>query len=182
MKAAYRIIDANFNRAREGLRVIEDYCRFALDSKLLTERVKNLRHKLCECIGKLDSDALIACRDTTNDVGTAESIASKKQPRSDLETVLVAACKRLPEAMRAISEAMQTIDAELAERIESLRYEFYTLEKDIVCVHRFACGPRTAGHHRIYAVLNGICLVRRRLVPGSAVGLKARRVRSVHAT
>ena len=81
MKAAYRIIDANFNRAREGLRVIEDYCRFALDSSLLTERVKSLRHKLCEYISRLDSDALIACRDTTNDVGTAESIALKKQPR-----------------------------------------------------------------------------------------------------
>ena len=150
MKAAYRIIDANFNRAREALRVIEDYCRFAMDSSLLTERTKNLRHKLCEYISRLDSDALIACRDTTNDVGTAEQIASKKQPRDNLQSILIAACKRLPEALRATSEAMQTIDAELAEQIEPLRYEFYTLEKDIVC---FAKPAEKFASVRLYVII-----------------------------
>ena len=32
-RAAYRIMDANFNRAREALRVMEEYCRFALNSR-----------------------------------------------------------------------------------------------------------------------------------------------------
>ncbi|MHC4087152.1 MAG: thiamine phosphate synthase, partial [Planctomycetota bacterium] len=43
-QAVYRIIDANFNRSREAIRVVEDYCRFALNSVLLTERAKQFRH------------------------------------------------------------------------------------------------------------------------------------------
>jgi hypothetical protein len=42
-RAVYRIIDANFNRAREAARVIEEFCRFALNSGLLTERAKQPR-------------------------------------------------------------------------------------------------------------------------------------------
>ena len=32
-RAACRIIDANFNRAREAIRVVEEFCRFVLNSK-----------------------------------------------------------------------------------------------------------------------------------------------------
>ena len=46
-RSVYRIIDANFNRAREAVRVIEEFCRFALNSSSLTERTKQLRHQLC---------------------------------------------------------------------------------------------------------------------------------------
>src|SRR5438445_3314847 len=35
-----RILDAGFNRAREALRVIEDYCRFVLDDVFLSAELK----------------------------------------------------------------------------------------------------------------------------------------------
>jgi thiamine-phosphate pyrophosphorylase len=43
-RAGYRIVDANFNRAREAARVVEEHCRFALNSAALSERAKQPRH------------------------------------------------------------------------------------------------------------------------------------------
>ncbi len=43
----YRIIDADFNRAREALRTIEEFCRFVLDDPALSARAKQMRHHLC---------------------------------------------------------------------------------------------------------------------------------------
>jgi thiamine-phosphate pyrophosphorylase len=43
-----RILDANFNRAREAFRVMEEYARFVLDDPLLTQAIKDARHQLSE--------------------------------------------------------------------------------------------------------------------------------------
>src|SRR6185503_10749777 len=61
---AARVLDANFNRAREAARVLEDYCRFALDDRFLTEQVKALRHGLAELAQRLPPGALLAARET----------------------------------------------------------------------------------------------------------------------
>jgi thiamine-phosphate pyrophosphorylase len=129
-RAAYRIIDANFNRAREAIRVIEDYCRFALNSTWLNLRAKELRHKLTRAVGKLDSGRLISSRDTLNDVGVGKNIDNQLS-RSDLKDCFTAGCKRLTEALRALAEIAQIHDKSTAKTIEDLRYDAYTLEKDI---------------------------------------------------
>ena len=129
-KNAYRIIDANFNRAREGLRVIEEYCRFVLNHKPLCTRTKQMRHALCGAMSKLDNQQLLACRDTVGDVGTDVTV-KQQMTRTSLESCLTAAAKRLPEALRAMSELIQTFDPSLAAQIEQIRYQAYTLEKDI---------------------------------------------------
>ena len=41
-----RLIDANLDRAREGLRVIEDWCRFGLDRDDLVVPLKDWRQRL----------------------------------------------------------------------------------------------------------------------------------------
>lgn len=38
-----RIIDVNINRATEGLRVVEELCRFVLEDQKLTLSIKKLR-------------------------------------------------------------------------------------------------------------------------------------------
>ena len=68
-RAGYRIIDANFNRAREALRVIEDYCRFNLNCAPLSGRAKEMRHQLSSAIAQLNAGQLLANRDTPGDVG-----------------------------------------------------------------------------------------------------------------
>src|SRR4030042_4871341 len=68
-RAANRIIDANFNRAREASRVIEEFCRFVLNSSSLTERAKKLRHELSASIGRLDAGRALFGRGPPRGVG-----------------------------------------------------------------------------------------------------------------
>jgi len=130
-RAVYRIIDANFNRAREAIRVIEDFCRFALNSAPLTERAKQLRHKLSAAVDKLGASRLISSRDTPGDVGIGKTF-DKQLRRTDLNECFIAGCKRLTEALRTLAEMTQTVNRPVAGTIEKLRYAAYTLEKDIV--------------------------------------------------
>lgn len=130
-KAGFRIIDANFNRSREALRVVEEFCRFALNSPPLTARAKQLRHRLTAAIDKLGPGRLLTSRDTPGDVGTGLKVPGQLD-RAQLTDTAAAACRRLTEALRALAETISTFDAETAETIETLRYEAYTLEKDIL--------------------------------------------------
>jgi len=130
-RAAYRIIDANFNRSREAARVVEEYCRFALNSQPLTERAKQLRHELCGAIAGLDAGRLMASRDTAGDVGVASTVENQLA-RETLDDCLTAGCKRLTEALRVLAETVQTIEPGVAQTMESLRFQAYAIEKDIV--------------------------------------------------
>ena len=128
-QAVYRIIDANFNRSREALRVIEEFCRFSLNSVPLTARAKQMRHQLCGLVGSLDAGRLLAARDTNADVGVGLYVEGQMQ-RTDLKDAAKAACKRLTEALRSLSEVITAENPELAGRFEALRFEAYNLEKD----------------------------------------------------
>ena len=134
-RGAYRIIDANFNRAREAARAIEEFCRFVLNSAPLTERAKQLRHELSASVGRLDAGRLAASRDTLGDVGAGRNVDARLE-RGTLDDSLTAACKRLSEALRVLTEVIRIHDQSLAQRIEKLRYAAYTLEKDIVVSSR----------------------------------------------
>lgn len=130
-RAVHRIIDANFNRAREAIRVIEDYCRFALNSAPLSERARQLRHELSAAINKLDAGRLISSRDSLGDVGAGKTVDTQLA-RISLTDCFTAGCKRLTEALRTLAEMSQTQNRTAAETIERLRFAAYTLEKDII--------------------------------------------------
>ena len=131
MHEIYRILDANANRAREALRVIEDYARFALDDAGLTARAKGLRSRLQTLLGRFDPQALLAARDTPGDVGTTLSTETEKA-RADATAVLTAAFKRLSEALRTLEEYAKVVAPESAGGFEQLRYETYDLEKRLM--------------------------------------------------
>lgn len=128
--SAYRIIDANFNRCREALRVMEDFCRFALNCKLLTQRAKTLRHQLSKTIEKLNTGKLISSRDVPGDVGINDSV--KQFARNNLKDCATFAAKRAAEALRTLAETTQLLNSSVAKAMEELRYKVYTLEKDII--------------------------------------------------
>jgi len=130
-KAAYRIIDANFNRSREAARMMEEYCRFALNSESLSGKAKQIRHEICQTIQELDTDRLIASRDALTDVGREMKVTGQIQ-RANLQDCFTAACKRLTEALRALAETAQVIDKQISQKFEKLRFETYTLEKEIL--------------------------------------------------
>src|SRR5207237_5475809 len=98
---AGRILEANFNRAGEALRVLEDYCRFVLDDKFLTEQTKGLRHALAAAEGRLPRELLLAARETLRDVGTTVSAAGEYD-RGTAAQVAAANLKRLQESLRTL--------------------------------------------------------------------------------
>ena len=121
-----RLIDANANRAREALRVLEDYTRFVLDSSELSEVLKTIRHDLAAALKQVLPEAILH-RDTPNDVGRAISTRAEFK-RDSLNDVIVAAGKRLGEALRSLEEYLKTIAPEDASRVEAIRYRSYDVE------------------------------------------------------
>jgi thiamine-phosphate pyrophosphorylase len=124
-----RLLDANANRAREALRVIEDYARFVLNDPGLCGELKHLRHDFTAATATFTSEAILH-RDTPGDVGTEIKTAAELK-RENLSDVVTAAGKRLGEALRAIEEYLKTISPSDAIRIESLRYRFYDIERRV---------------------------------------------------
>lgn len=132
--ATLRILDANANRAREALRVVEDYARFVLDDGQLSAKLKQLRHDLATATAGFVAEAILH-RDTPGDVGTANKTAAE-QSRDDLNHVITAAGKRLGEALRTIEEYLKTADASRAAQVERIRYAFYDIEQQIALTLR----------------------------------------------
>jgi thiamine-phosphate pyrophosphorylase len=128
---AARILDAGFNRAREAARVLEDYCRFALDDRFLTEQLKELRHGLVDAARKLPQNAIVASRETRRDVGAAVTAGTEYERTSAAHVALVN-LKRLQEALRSIEEFGKVFSPDLGRDLEALRYRTYTLERAIV--------------------------------------------------
>jgi thiamine-phosphate pyrophosphorylase len=148
-KAAFRIIDANFNRGREAARVMEEYCRFVLNSADLSAQCKSLRHRLCAAIGEFDSGRLIASRDSQRDVGAGLQVADQ-MARGSLKDCFTAAAKRLPEALRALAETAETLDGGSGKVFERLRFDCYTLEKLIVT---FSSSMERYSSVRLYVII-----------------------------
>jgi thiamine-phosphate pyrophosphorylase len=126
-----RILDASLNRASEGLRVVEDFVRFALDDVFLTDQTKRLRHDLAQFAGMIGTAERHTCRDTRADVGTEISTDAEGK-RADLRAVCAASIKRTEQALRSLEEYGKLVRNEFAGGMESLRYRLYTLEKAIV--------------------------------------------------
>jgi thiamine-phosphate pyrophosphorylase len=126
-----RLLDASANRAREALRVVEDYCRFVLDDALLTQELKQLRHDLAAALDTLPPAALLAARETLRDVGTLLTTAREGERRSPAEVAFVN-LKRLQEALRSLEEFGKVQSAALGRAVEALRYRSYTLERAVV--------------------------------------------------
>ncbi|MEE9213119.1 MAG: hypothetical protein V3U29_10750, partial [Phycisphaeraceae bacterium] len=101
MPPVLRILDANANRAREALRVMEEAARFVLDDAALTKSIKELRHDLAAAVAQIPG--LQASRDTPGDVGTTIK-TDREFTRESVADVAIAAGKRLSEALRTIEE------------------------------------------------------------------------------
>ena len=131
MREIYRILDANFNRAREALRVAEDAGRFALNDPAICAMAKNMRSDLCEMLEDMPTTEMLLSRDTPGDIGT--EISSPSEPkRKDFCEVATAALKRLSEALRTIEEYSKIVSPASTFRIERMRYNAYTLEQRLI--------------------------------------------------
>jgi thiamine-phosphate pyrophosphorylase len=146
-----RILDAGGNRAREALRVIEDYCRFALDDAFLSRETKQVRHDLAEALADVPVQMLLAARETQRDVGTRISTAAE-QDRHSLRAVVHANLKRLQEALRSLEEHGKLLNPRMAGALARLRYRAYTLERALVLG---AAAREQLADIKVYVLLTG---------------------------
>lgn len=147
----WRVLDAAANRAREGLRVVEDYARFVLNDRHLMACLKELRHRLAAALRSLPANELLAARDTLADVGTTVS-SDAESCRPDLASVVTANAKRLQEALRTLEEFGKTVDLAMACEVEQLRYQSYTLERALA---NTAASQRRLNAARLYVLVDG---------------------------
>ena len=130
-KAVYRILDANLDRAREGLRIIEEWCRFGLNDRSLAEECKNIRQELAQW----HTWELRQARDTTNDVGTNLS-HPQEEVRESIEQLLQANLCRSQEALRVLEEYSKLYEPKMATVCKQLRYRVYTIESTLFNSYR----------------------------------------------
>ena len=118
-----RLIDANINRIREGLRVIEDIHRYIYDDAEISSDIKELRHN----IQKAYNPHRVVHRDIENDV-SKESIDSEMS-REDLQSIIIANFSRAQESARVLEELFKLDTPELSSLFKEIRYRLYAIEK-----------------------------------------------------
>ena len=116
LKKIQRVVDANYNRAKEGLRVCEDTARFIFDNKSMTSRFKHLRHGLGDAISAFG-----------------------------LADIFYANVQRVKESLRVLEEFAKLFDLQAAERLKRLRYNVYDLEKEVLGKMSVISHPRRRG-------------------------------------
>ena len=149
--AVERILDASANRAREGLRVLEDYVRFAWDDPFLTRQIKALRHQLTALLSELPSRTLLRSRETQADVGT-QLTTPAEQRRHSAADVVAANFHRVQEAVRSLEEYGKLRSPRLAAGLKQARYKLYTLQRAVMLSAESR--DRLAGV-RLYAIVTG---------------------------
>ena len=97
--AIERLLDANLDRAREGLRVLEDWARFALERPDLVARCKDLRQRL----GRLHQQRFKLARHTATDPAAGMAHPAQAE-RQDGAAVVAANAGRVQEALRVLEE------------------------------------------------------------------------------
>ena len=132
----YRILDANANRAREGLRVVEEYLRLVCDDAAFSARIKELRHAVTAAVVSMGvEDQLLAARESHADVGATAPEGSEGN-RDDMRHVIAANLRRTQEALRVLEEYSKLLSGRACAEFKRLRFESYTLEKDIASARR----------------------------------------------
>jgi thiamine-phosphate pyrophosphorylase len=129
--STHRIIDANINRAKEGLRVCEEVARFILNSRSFTRHFKKIRHKIDYLLIKLfaSRQGLLNSRHSRKDVG--REIFSGELKRKNCQDIFSANIQRVEESLRVLEEFTKLSDAKVAMAFKRLRYDIYEIEKRI---------------------------------------------------
>jgi len=129
-KNVLRIIDANFNRSREGLRVCEEVTRFIWKSVSLTEDLKAARHSITDILknSPAASKVLLETRDVISDVGRKERTRSEMR-RLGYGDIFSANIERAKESIRVLEEFFKLIDNNDSAKFTKLRFKVYEIEK-----------------------------------------------------
>ena len=123
-----RIIDANINRLKEGLRVCEEITRFILNNARLTSDFKKIRHNLDSITKRLpEKSKLLKSRDALKDIG--KNIYINELERWDAQDIFFANIQRTKESVRVLEEFSKLISKSIALDFKKIRYSLYDIER-----------------------------------------------------
>ena len=145
----YQIIDANLDRAREGLRVLEDWARFGLGNESFVITLKNYR----QILGKNHLDIYKKARNFIED--QCKGLSHKEQiNRKNAEKIISSNSARVQEALRVIEEFSRVHNEELSKIASEIRYEIYTLEVELLNFNTRKKSERIIIENDLYAITN----------------------------
>ena len=130
-KRFIRILDTNLNRCKEGIRVIEDTCRFVLNDDVFYKNLRKIRHLSSKYLyGQYEE--MLNARNSIKDAGRTV----KEQKRGNLKNIIIANFKRVEESLRVLEEYSKIIDFDIALKYKKLIYEVYNIEKKLVLKYK----------------------------------------------
>lgn len=118
-----RLIDANLNRLKEGIRVIEDINRYIYEDSSISASLKALRHQLQSAY----NPKRLYVRDIEGDI--LKESTSSEMLRSSIDDVIIANFSRTQESARVLEECFKLTDSTLSELSKNVRYRLYHIEK-----------------------------------------------------
>jgi len=143
----YQIIDANLDRAREGLRVLEDWARFGLGKEKYVERIKHFR----QILGKNHLEIYKESRNHIEDNCKGLSHQEQKN-RTTSEQIISSNSGRVQEALRVIEEFSRVHNHELSKIASEIRYEIYTIEVDLLSLSKFKKSEEILKENDLYVI------------------------------
>ena len=148
-----RVIDANLNRAGEGLHLLEEIARLVVDDAELTRQLKTMRHELLA--GDLAfNKELIQARDSEGDVGVDIEVEGEDKDK-ELPIIIVANSRRVQEALRILEEMAKVPYAtpELdPEKFKKARFDLYSIERALLS--RWLRRDKVGGLSGLYAIID----------------------------
>ena len=143
----YQIIDANLDRAREGLRVLEDWARFGLGKEKYVEKIKNFR----QILGKNHLEVYKQSRNHIED--KCKGLTHKEQiNRKTPDKMIRSNSGRVQEALRVIEEFSRLHNHELSKIASEIRYEIYTTEIDLLNFSKCKKSAKILKENHLYVI------------------------------
>jgi len=143
----YQIIDANLDRAREGLRVLEDWARFGLGKEKYVEKVKNFR----QILGKNHLEVYKQSRNHIED--KCKGLNHQEQfNRKTSDQIISSNAARVQEALRVIEEFSRLQNNELSKIASEIRYEIYTIEIDLLSYSKCKKSEKILKENDLYVI------------------------------
>jgi len=127
-KRIARLLDANLNRAKEGMRVVEDTMRFVFGDSGEHKRMRALRHRLDKITVSVYKD-LVVSRDTIRDSGRP----LREKRKRTLRGLVIANFRRAQEALRVLEEYSKLLSDK--NSFKEIRYRLYSVEKKVLVKH-----------------------------------------------
>ncbi len=143
----FQIIDANLDRAREGLRVLEDWARFGIGGNDCVIKIKNFR----QILGKNHLEVYKQSRNYTED--RCKGLTHQEQSKRETpEEIISSNAGRVQEALRVIEEFSRLHNHELSKIASEIRYEIYTLEIDLLSLSKFKKSEKILKENDLYVI------------------------------